>query len=97
MATTIQSQTIKVKSVKTLKDVKTFFRQMNKLYGLTWDPDHDFKDYEMEEKDRKNIQYLVNECWNVCENLNIDIYAIAMKVNYPIRKIYGLGTDKIQN
>ena len=97
MATTIQSQIIKITSVETLKDVKIFFQQMNKLYGLAWDPDEDFEDYEMESNDRQNIQKLMNQSFEVCENLKMDIYDFGMKINYPLRKKYGIGTDKIQN
>lgn len=97
MITTIQSQTIKVQSVETLKDVKVFFQQLNKLYGLAWDPDEDFEDYDMELIDRQNIQKLMNQSFDVCEKLKIDIYAFGMKVNYPLRKIGGIGTDKVPN
>ena len=94
MATTLASKTIKIKTVETLKDVKTFFQQMNTLYGLEWDPDEDFEDREIEEiADGQKIQSLMNQSFEVCENLNIDIYEFGMEVNHPLRKIYGIGTD----
>jgi uncharacterized protein (UPF0248 family) len=97
MTTTIQTQIIKIKSVETLKDVRTFFQQMNKLYGLGWTPDEDFEDYEMSVADRQNIVKLMYQSFQVCECEKIDIHEFGMKINYPLRKIYGIGTDKIQN
>lgn len=83
--------------ISTLEDVKNFARQLLSE-GLSFHPDDDFNDYvnlesnlpcytEEEAELRNN---LMNECFEVCEKEEVDIYSIMME-----ELLLESGLDKI--
>ncbi len=100
MKTATEPKWVKIRSIENVNDVKRFFRKMNVLYGLCWDPDEDFEDvenYDIPPIERERIVMLMNQSFEVCEKNNIDIYDLGMEINYPLRKLYGIGTDELQH
>lgn len=79
-----------IQEIKTIGDVRTFFKQLL-AEGLNFHPDTPFEDYincetthptyTVVEADIKN--QLMEQCFDVCEQVNIDIYEIANEIFPP--------------
>jgi hypothetical protein len=79
-----------IQEIKTIDDVKTFFQQLL-AEDLNFHPDTPFEDYihcetrratystdEAEERNR-----LMDDCFDVCDSVNTDIYEIANEIFPP--------------
>lgn len=75
--------------IKTVEDVKDFFRYLVNELSLSFHPDDDFKDYvrfgsggermfDDEWADRYNVS--MGKCFMVCKRKGKDIYGVGMKV-----------------
>jgi hypothetical protein len=69
------------------EDVKSFFNELNSKFGLSWHPDDEFEEKEM--------NTLMNKCFEYCTNAKIDIYEIALDCSVNIRSQFGIGTEII--
>lgn len=85
-----------ITEIKTKEDVKAFFEQLIDE-GLNFHPDTPFEDYincETREpsytKDQADLRnLLLDQCFDVCEKHNIDIYNYANDIY-----LIGTGFDK---
>lgn len=85
-----------ITEIKTKEDVKAFFEQLIDE-GLNFHPDTPFENYINSEtrepsytKDQADIRnILIDQCFDVCENLDIDIYNYANDIY-----LIGTGLDK---
>ncbi len=76
--------------IKSIDDVRQFAKELI-AEGLNFHPDDDFNDYvniesnqptyNEEEADIRNI--LMNKCFKVCEENEIDIYEVMMDELFP--------------
>ena len=77
--------------ISTVEDVNKFMKFIYEDLELNFHPDDDFNDivnYEtgvksFNKKDADKFNKLVDDCFKVCENNNLDIYEIALK-HHPI-------------
>ncbi len=77
---------IKTKIV-TLDDVKAFAKHLVQIDNVSFHPDDDFKDYVTSdnqqcysEEEALQRNQLMDDCFAVCESLNIDIYEIMTPI-----------------
>ena len=68
-----------------IEDVKIFFNELNSKFGLSWHPDDEFNEKEL------NIQ--MSKCFEYCEKREIDIYEIAFDSTREIRENFGIGIE----
>lgn len=78
---------VKTTKVKTLQDVRDFFKELNAVI-VSFDPDDDigdciaFKDdtpsFPKEEAIRLNT--LLDDCFAICEEKGVDIYELANQI-----------------
>lgn len=73
--------------ITTIEDVEHFVKYIYDELEVNFHPDDDFNDlvnYETGEKsfskaDSEMYNKLVEDCFNVCERNNVDLYEIALK------------------
>lgn len=71
-------------NITTIEDVKLFAFQLVNEENLNFHPDNDFLDYINTEtnlpvylpEESKNLNALMNKCFEVCEQYNEDIYEL---------------------
>jgi hypothetical protein len=76
-----------IQEIRTIDDVRTFFQQLL-AEDLNFHPDTPFEDYihcETRQATYSNDEAevrnrLMDECFDICELVNIDIYEIANKL-----------------
>jgi hypothetical protein len=76
-----------IQTIETIENVKVFFRHLLSE-GLNFHPDTPFEDYINSEtrldtytEEEANLRNgLLDECFNVCERLDVDIYEIANEI-----------------
>ena len=76
-----------MQEIKTVDDVKDFFNEL-KSEGLNFHPDTSFADYVnietgltfYTEEEVKRRDGLLNQAFEVCDNVNIDIYEIGLDI-----------------
>lgn len=76
-----------IQQIKTIDEVKAFFQQLL-AEGLNFHPDTPFEDYIHGETKRPtytlvetNIRnQLMEQCFDVCEAVNIDIYDLSYRI-----------------
>lgn len=79
-----------IQQIKTIEDVKTFFQQLL-AEDLNFHPDTPFEDYINGETRHPTYTYveadirnkLMEQCFDVCDEVNIDIYEIANEIFPP--------------
>ena len=74
-------------NIDTIEDVKSFFTDLVYKLHLNFHPDDPFEDYVMEDgrplftqQEAAIFETLMNECFNVCDKADVDIYEIGMEI-----------------
>ncbi len=73
--------------IKTINDVKAFATHLVQVEKLSFHPDDDFKDYIAcgkkpiySEQEAELRNKLMNECFEVCDKNNVEIYEILLPI-----------------
>lgn len=74
--------------IQTIEDVEKFFNELILEENLNFNPDEDFKNYidtETElptytEEEAELRNHLLDQCFEVCEKKNTDIYKIGYEI-----------------
>jgi hypothetical protein len=83
--------------LNTTEDVKQFFRDVHKMYLAEFHPDDDFKDFTDEQGNRsfteeqaEHLNKIMINCFQFCDDNDLDIYDIASAVQIEIWQKQGL-------
>ena len=70
--------------IESVDQVKTFFTYLVEVDNLSFHPDDDFNDYELQAPELIDLyNRLMDESHDVCEENEVDIYEIAFEVLKP--------------
>lgn len=76
-----------ITEIKTISDVKAFATYLVQVENLSFHPDDDFKEYitsDMKpfysEKEAELRNKLMNDCFNVCNEQNVEIYELLLPI-----------------
>ena len=76
-----------ITEIKTINDVKVFATHLVQVEKLSFHPDDDFKDYITcdnepiySEQEAELRNKLMNDCFKVCNDNNIEIYEIILPI-----------------
>lgn len=77
--------------IKTVEDVKSFFKILHQEYQLAFHPDDPFEDYvsigtgaaTFSKEEAKYLNEVMNQCFEVCEEAHEDIYQIGLAISHP--------------
>ena len=84
-------------SISTIDDIKQFFKDVHVLYPLEWHPDDDFHFFMKQDEVSKaftegEAEYLnriMTECFQYCDDNDLDVYEIASQVQIELWKNEG--------
>lgn len=84
-------------NIESLEDIRTFFKDIHELYPFEWHPDDDFKDFRdgndarsFSDQEAEYLNSVMTICFNLCDNLDTDIYDLAGKVQIEVWKKQGI-------
>jgi hypothetical protein len=93
-----------ISHIHSLKDVKTFFKALNRKLHLGWHPDTLFQDYVKGNldnnamfflpKEATRLNRLMNMAFSVCQKHGLDLYQIAYDSTVNMRRVAGIGVTK---
>lgn len=94
-----------ISTMKSMDDVRAFFKALNRKLGLAWHPDTLFEDYldaRIENgiseiftaKEASRLNRLMLGAFQVCEKHKFDIYQLAYDMSYNMRRAAGIGITK---
>lgn len=93
-----------ISHMKSLADVKAFFRALNRKLGLAWHPDTPFEDYvqvgtkgevkTFDKKEAVRLNRLMSGAFKVCKNAKVELYQLAYDMGYNMRRAAGIGVTK---
>ena len=74
--------------IKNLSDVETYFKQLILEEKLNFHPEEDFRNYVLldtglssyNEEEAELRNHLLDECFDVCERYQADIYQIGIEI-----------------
>lgn len=70
--------------IENIDQVKTFFTYLVEVDNLSFHPDDDFNDYDLQAPELIDLyNRLMDESHNVCEENGVDIYEIAIDCIKP--------------
>jgi hypothetical protein len=89
-----------ISNITTIEDVKLFAFQLVNEENLNFHPDNDFLDYVNIEtnlpvylpEESKNLNALMNKCFEVCEQYNEDLYELMGQPLFEKLKI-GINSE----
>ena len=78
---------VKTTKVKTLQDVRDFFKELNAVI-VNFDPDDDIGDYiafkddtpSFPKEEAIRLNTLLDDCFAICEEKGVDIYELANQI-----------------
>lgn len=81
--------------IETVEDVKAFFETLHNKYELAFHPDDPFEDYVSIEtgtptftaNEAKYFNALMNQCFEVCERKDVEIYLIGLELIHGQNKM----------
>ena len=83
--------------VNSIDDIKYFFQDIHVLYPFEWHPDDDFHFFMKQDDETRaftdeEAEYLnktMVECFQYCDNNDLDVYEIAGQVQTELWKAQG--------
>ena len=67
--------------MKTIEDVRSFFRELTDKHSLNFHPDTPFEDFDILTKsEAKAFNKKMDKSFELCERENVDIYKIGLEI-----------------
>lgn len=68
--------------MKTIEDVRSFFKELVDKYSLNFHPDTPFEDFDVLNKAQaKVLNRNMDKAFKICEKEKVDIYGIGLKIH----------------
>lgn len=67
--------------MKTIEDVRSFFRELTYKHSLNFHPDTPFEDFDiLTTAEAKAFNKKMDKSFEICERENVDIYKIGLEI-----------------
>ena len=67
--------------MKTIEDVRSFFRELTGKHSLNFHPDTPFEDFDiLTNAEARAFNEKMDESFEICERENVDIYKIGLEI-----------------